>query len=146
MTETHIYFTNPIDVHALRTVIEAFYPAHPGDFNVWDDGTVRVELEYRYDGFPLVERDVWSSEGPFLEEVACWGRLNISTHTSGTTEPADALGPLMQVGTRLSERGVEIRWHDPYSMNTNSGVDLFDVMHYHTAADWIRSQVDKLAQ
>lgn len=138
MIETYIYLSEPVDVHTIRSIISAKMPESPRDFNVWADDYLVVELEYDPSGLPLVEKDSWSYDGPYLDEVACWGRIRVTAWDSvAKASVTNAILPLMWLSPYLDQNGIGYRWHDPFSMRTNSGFDLYDVVLYHESAEML---------
>lgn len=136
MIETYLYFAEPVDIHTIRTILGSKLPESPSDMLVFVDDSVRVEIQYAANGFPPVERNVWSSDGPFLEQVASWGRLHIMAWSSNAnTYVTNALLPLLWLAPYLKKVDVDFMWFDPFSQEVNWGFDPYDVTRYLESAE-----------
>jgi hypothetical protein len=142
MIETYLYFSEPVDIHMIRSVLGSKLPESPRDFLVYVGDDLRVEIEYSPSGLPLVDSDVYASDGPYLEQVACWGRLSITAWEShALSEAANALLPIMWLADTLQHFDYPFRWFDPYSQEVNTGFDLYDVVRYYEAANLLAPRV-----
>lgn len=136
MIETHIYLSDRVDVHTLRSIIGAKIAESPYDSNVWVSDYLKVELEYPLDGQMLVKRDEWSSEGPYLETVACRARVRVLAWDSAAkTAQVNALLPLMWLSPYLEHIEALYRWSDPFNMRINEGFDVLDLLLYLDSAE-----------
>jgi hypothetical protein len=139
-TETYLYFSDPTDLDWIREQLSLRLRSTSSSDDCFFDDRVTVWLEHG-NGDYLVEEDVWSTEGPYLDETACWARLRIFAYNSpGASEASNALLPIMWFADSLDFLGKGFRWFDPFSMNTNEGLDFLDIIRYHEDAEWKATQ------